>query len=170
MGWLDRPDLTGLLWGGLYAFLGSLVPVLFIVFAYKTGRVSDLHMSNPQERQIPYLIGLAVTGVAWLLVRRYAMSPLLEDLILCHIAVMIGLTAWNYFQLVSAHIASLTAIALYTGAAIGPAAGLLLSPVVALMIYIRYFLKRHTRGELVLGLVTGIAAFGLLGLLGAFRP
>lgn len=167
MSWLDRPGLAGLAWGALYGFLASLLPVLFVVYSYRTGRVSDMHMSDPQERQAPYLIGLVGAGVAWLLVRQFAGAPLLQGLVLCHIAVMIGLTAWNYLQLISAHIASLAAIALYAGIGIGPVAGLLLAPVVVLMIYVRFYLKRHTRGELVLGLFTGAAAIAVLVVLGA---
>jgi len=168
MGWLDHRSLAGLLWGALYGFLASLLPVLFVVYSYRLGRVSDLHMTNPKERQIPYLIGLAGAAIAWFLVRSYAAAPLLQGLILCHIAVMTGLTLWNYFRLISAHVASLTAIALYAAVALGPLAGLLIAPVVAVIFYVRYYLKRHTRGELVLGLATGIGAVAVLVLTGVY--
>lgn len=169
MGWLDRPGPVGFAWGFLYGFIASLLPVLFILVMVRTGKVSDMHMSDPRERQVPYLLGLAATGFAWWLVRTFAGTPMLEGLVLCHIAVMIGLTAWNYLRLISAHIASLAAIALYAGIALGPAAGLALLPVVGLMFYIRYYLKRHTLAELVLGLATGVAAIGILAFAGAFR-
>jgi hypothetical protein len=169
MGWLDRPGLVGLSWGFLYGFLASLLPIVFVVYSYRAGRVSDLHMSNPQERQAPYLIGLAGAGLAWLLVRAYAGSPLLQGLVLCHIVLTVGLTMWNFFHLISAHAASLTAIALYAGIVLGLPAGLLLAPLVGLIFYVRYYLRRHTLGELVLGLATGAAAVGLLAATGAFR-
>jgi hypothetical protein len=161
LGWLDR-GIAGFAWGFLYGFLASLLPVLYILYLYRTGRVSDMHVSNPQERQRPYLLGLAITVLAWLIVRAYAGAPLLEGLVLSHIVVNLGLMAWNYYRLISAHVASLTAIALYAALAVGPGAGLLLAPVVALMFYVRLFLKRHTLGELLLGLATGAAAIGLL--------
>ena len=166
MGWLDYRSPGGLLWGALYGFLASLLPVLFVVYSYRRGRVSDIHMSDPKERQIPYLIGLAGALIAWYLVRTYAAASLLQGLVLCHIIVMIGLTLWNHYKLISAHVASLAAIVLYTGLTVGPAAGMALAPVVGLIFYVRYYLKRHTRGELVLGLATGAGAIGLLALLG----
>ncbi|HUF37207.1 MAG TPA: hypothetical protein VMN57_01680 [Anaerolineales bacterium] len=168
MSWLDRPGITGLSWGALYGSLASLLPVLFVVYAYKTGQVSDMHMSDPRERHVPYLIGLLGAGLAWGLVRAYAAAPLLQDLVLTHIAVMLGLTAWNYFKLVSAHVASLAAIALFAGLAVGPGAGWMLAPLVVLILIVRRYLKRHTRGELILGLFTGAAAVIVLAQIGAY--
>jgi hypothetical protein len=166
-GWLDHRSLSGLMWGALYGFLASLVPVLFVVWAYKRGLVSDMHMSDPRERQVPYLIGLAGAALSWYLVGRFADGPLLQGLIACHIVLLIALALWNLFKLVSAHVASLTAIALYFILVGYTAAGLVLAPVVAMMFYVRHYLRRHTMSELVLGLVTGVLAVAVLLLVGA---
>jgi hypothetical protein len=169
MALLDSPDLNGFLWGAAYGILASLLPVLYVVYLYKAGRVGDLHMSDPGERHIPYLVGLAGVLLAWLLVWTFAGLPLLQNLIFCHFIVMLTLAALNYYRLISAHVASLTAITVYSGLSLSVQVGLYMLPLVGLTIYVRRFLKRHTIGELASGLVAGVAAvllvmaFGVLG-------
>ncbi len=169
MALLERPDITGFLWGALYGVAASLLPVLFVVYLHRTGRVGDLHMSDPGERHLPYLVGLAGALLAWLLVRANAGLPLLQNLIFVHFVVMLALAALNYYRLISAHVASMTAITLYSGVSLSVQVGLYMLPLVGLTIYVRRFLKRHTIGELVTGLVAGVGvvlllmAFGVLG-------
>lgn len=167
--WLDSPDLTTLLLGALYGILASLLPVLFVVYLYKKGKVSDIHMSNKNERYIPYLIGLVGALIAYLLVGAWADAPLLQSLILTHIAVMIALAVFNYIQLFSAHVATVTALTIYAGFTFGFLASIYLSPLIIITFYIRRFLKRHTYVELVGGFLLGVGSTFLIAAFGAFR-
>jgi hypothetical protein len=166
MAWLDRQEFESLLWGALYGILASLLPVLFVVYLYKTGRVGDLHMSDPRERHIPYLIGLVGALLAWYFVWAFADLPLLQNLIFCHFVVMLTLAALNYYRLISAHVASLTAITVYSGVSVSLQVGLYILPLVGLTICVRRFLKRHTTGELVTGFAAGAGAVLLMMALG----
>ena len=49
------PFWPGLGWAAVYGFLVSLAPILFVLYLLKTGRITELHMSNTRERSIPYL-------------------------------------------------------------------------------------------------------------------
>jgi hypothetical protein len=162
MAWLDRQGPVSLLWGALYGILASLLPVLFVVYLYKTGRVGDLHMSDPRERHLPYMIGLVGALLAWYLVMTHAQLPLLQNLIFCHFVVMLTLAGLNYYRLISAHVASLTAITVYSGVSLSLQVGLFILPLVGLTIYVRRFLKRHTAGELVTGVAAGVGAVLLM--------
>ncbi len=168
MAWTDRRSMTRLLWAGLYGFLASLLPVLYLVYLYKKGRVRDIHVSSTEERRIPYLVGLAGAVIAFGMVRVWGNSPLLSNLILSHLALMVILTAANAAWLISAHVAAVTALTILTGMAFGSVFSLILLPLIPLTFYIRRYLKRHTSAELYSGLLVGAGIVLLLAATGAY--
>jgi hypothetical protein len=168
MAWTDRRTLAGLLWAALYGFLASLLPVLYLVYLYKMGRVRDIHVSSIEERQIPYLVGLAGAVIAFFMVRAWGHSPLLTNLILSHLALMVVLTAANAVWLISAHVAAVTTLTLLSGMVYGFVFSLLLLPLIPLTFYIRRYLKRHTSAELYSGLFVGAGIVILLAATGAY--
>jgi len=168
MAWTDRRTITGLLWAALYGFLASLLPVLYLVCLYKLGRIRDIHVSSTEERRIPYLVGLAGAVIAFFMVRAWGHSPLLSNLILSHLALMLVLTAANAVWLISAHVATVTALTLLTGLVFGFIFSLFLLPLIPLTFYIRRYLKRHTPGELYSGLFVGAGIVTLLAATGAY--
>jgi len=169
MALVDRPDWVGFFWGGLYGILASLLPVLYVVYLYKQGRISDLHMSDPGERHIPYIIGLAGALLAWLPVAAYAGMPLLQNLIFCHFIVMLSVAIVNYYRLISAHVASMTAITIYSGLSLGIQVGLYILPLIGITFYVRRYLRRHTMGELAGGLAIGAAAVVFMVVAGVIK-
>jgi hypothetical protein len=164
-GWLDTRSWLGLGLAAVYGVLASLLPVLFVVFLLKRGKISDIHMSNTRERHIPYLIGLAGAGLAYFLVQAIDATPLLASFILVHIIVMVFLTVINFFWLISAHVASATALTVFAGIFLGWVTSYLLVPLIAVTFVVRRFLKRHTLGELIFGLLVGAIAGYFVGTL-----
>jgi hypothetical protein len=162
MAWADRPSLISLWWAALYGVLAQLLPVLYVVYLYKTGRVQDIHVSSPEERRIPYLVGLLGAVISLALVRTFADLPLLTNLILAHLMMMLVLTIANTIWLVSAHVSTITALTLLAGQAFGGIFALILFPFIPLTFYIRRYLKRHTIGELISGLVFGAGSVFVL--------
>ncbi|MCB9136029.1 MAG: hypothetical protein H6636_11420 [Anaerolineales bacterium] len=158
MAWVDRPNLFGLAWAALYGFLAHLLPVLYLVYLYKNGKVYDIHVSSPAERRIPYRVGLAGAFVSFLIIRLWANMPLLTNLILIHVLIMLVLALANELWLISAHVATITALTIQTGLVFGSLFSLLMFPLIPLTFYVRRYLKRHTLGELVSGLVVGLGS------------
>ena len=166
--WVETSSIEGLLQAALYGTLASLLPVLAVVYLYKTGRVSDLHMSDQSERHIPYLIGLTGALGAFLILRAWGGNSLLTNLILTHFVAMAILTVVNPFWLISAHVTSVTALLFFARYHFGTDTAMALLPLVGLTFYVRWFLKRHTMIELVSGLLAGWLAVSLLVQFGVF--
>lgn len=163
MAWVDRPSLTGLGWAALYGFLAHLLPVLYLVYLYKLGRVYDIHVSTPAERRIPYRVGLGGALLSYGLVLLWADMPLLSNLILIHVIMMLVLALANEMWLISAHVSAITALTLLVGQVFGAAFSLIMLPLIPLTFYIRRYLKRHTLGELISGFVLGVGSVWVLG-------
>ncbi|NUM47390.1 MAG: hypothetical protein HUU38_22035 [Anaerolineales bacterium] len=167
MAWVDRPNLSGVAWAAVYGFLAHLLPVLYLVYLYKMGKVYDIHVSSPAERRIPYRVGLGGAIVSYLIVRLWADMPLLANLILIHLLIMLVLALANELWLISAHVATITALTLLVGQVFGALFSLILLPLIPLTFFIRRYLKRHTLGELISGLFLGVGSVLVLAALNA---
>lgn len=168
MAWEDQASFSSLAWAAVYGLFASLLPVLYVVYLYKSGQVRDLHVSNPAERRIPYLVGLAGAAFSFALVNAWGGSPLLSNLILSHVVLMASLALINFRWLISAHLASVTALTLMTAYTFGLSSGLILLPFVPLTFYVRRYLKRHTSGELTSGVLLGSAIVLFLAAAGLY--
>ena len=51
----------------LYFCIAVLMPVLYVVWAVRTGQISDFHMSNRRERVAPFVVSLVCGLSAWIL-------------------------------------------------------------------------------------------------------
>ena len=165
MAWADHPAADSLLWAALYGLLAHLLPVLSVVYLHKIGRVHDIHVSSPEERRTPYRIGLMGAILTFVVVRTWAELPLLTNLILSHLVIMLVLALANTVWLISAHVSAIMALTLLAGQAFGAVFSFILFPFVVLTFYIRRYLKRHTFGELVSGLVVGAGSVLLLSIM-----
>jgi hypothetical protein len=149
--------------------LGRLVPLLVVVYFLKTGRVSDLHMKNKDERHIPYLIGIICAVIALIVASMYSQSQLLRSLIVCNIITLAALGFINVYWLVSSHAASITLATLFVGLVFGGTVGVAMTPLVGITLFSRLILKRHTVAQLGAGIIVGaapvliLANFGYIG-------
>ena len=167
--WAELPFWPGFVWGATFGSLISLVPVLVVVYLLKTGRVSDLHMRHQHERHLPYLISFAGAVLALLVTLAVDGSPLLRGLALCNVVGLGALGIINVYWLISNHSATIMMAAAFVGTAFGTLAGLTLTPLVALTIWARLSLRRHTPAQLIAGLLVGAAPVLILANLGYLR-
>jgi hypothetical protein len=161
-----RPAWSGLAWGALHGVLVSLLPILFIVYRLKTGRIADLHMRNRRERNLPYLVGTGCSLIALVIAHRFGAPRLLQALLICNVAGLALLGLINTVWQISSHVASVTSAALFARLAFGAFVGNALLPFVALTFLARLFLRRHTIAQLVAGLALGAAPVLTLSSLG----
>lgn len=155
--WLSAPFWPGLAWGALHGVLVSLVPILFIIYLLKTGRIADLHMMDRRERNLPYLVGACCSIAALLLVHVLRGPELLRALLISNVAGLALLGLINTVWQVSSHVASITSAVLFSAFAFGRLVGLALAPLVVVTFVARLFLRRHTTAQLVAGLALGAA-------------
>ena len=123
---------SGLAWGAGYGILLCGIPMSFVAYLLKTGRVSDLHLHNKGERHIPYLLTLVGALVALLLVVMFDGPPLLFSLLICNIIGLAALGIINIYWLISNHAASIMLFVTFAGFVFGPRVALALLPLVIL--------------------------------------
>lgn len=160
LGWARSSFWIGVMWGALYGFFVSLAPVLVVVYLLKTGRVSDIHIRDRRQRHIPYLA--AVTGAAMVCLLAFLLEapPVIQALTAGTLIGLSILALVNIFWLISNHMASISMAVVFLGVILQPVVGLALSPLVGLVFFARWRLRRHTLAQLFAGMATGVATVG----------
>lgn len=165
----ELPFWRALAWAALYGFIVSLVPILFILFLLRTGRIAELHMSSTRERHLPYLSAIFCAVLAYLLINLANGPALMRCLTLFNIVELVMLAIINVFWLISIHATGITATLMIVGLVFGWTAGFaIVFPFVVAVCAVRLYLKRHTPWQLAAGLALGVATVSSLSLTGCF--
>ncbi|MFM8321173.1 MAG: hypothetical protein ACKOC5_09690 [Chloroflexota bacterium] len=174
--WKQHGFWPGALRGLVFGALVSLAPLILVVYLYKTGRISDLHMSRSlSQRHLPYLaaflsaLAAFLVFAAWEGLRRPGL-PALTGLAACSTVCLGLLGVINRAWLISNHTASIMLAALYTVFLYGAPAAWLILPLVALVIWSRWLLDKHTPLQMAAGLLVGAAPVIILAGLGWLTP
>lgn len=162
------PMPQALFWAALYGFMVSLLPILFVFWLLKTGRVAELHMSNTKERHLPYisavLCAVVLYGIVWLLDG----PELMKCLALFNIVTLSILGIINSFWLISFHATAITAAWAIIFLTYGRPASIIVAVLVVLVVFVRLYLKRHTLSQIIAGIALGISSVLLLTEFGCF--
>lgn len=162
------PMPQALFWAALYGFMVSLLPILFVLWLLKTGRVAELHMSNTKERHLPYisavLCAAVLYGIVWLLDG----PELMKCLALFNIVTLSILGIINSFWLISFHATAITAAWAIIFLTFGRQASIIVAVLVVLVVIVRLYLKRHTLSQIIAGIALGISSVLLLTEFGCF--
>ncbi|MBA3871574.1 MAG: hypothetical protein H0X30_20705 [Anaerolineae bacterium] len=147
--------LQGLMWALTYAILVCLMPILFIAWRVHSGKISDLHMKERQERLIPFAVSIVCAILAWEVLRLMnapSILPLIAAITLVELIVMLVITfAWQ----ISMHAMSISVAVVATGIVFGAAPALFVSPLLPLVGAARLRLQRHTLAQVIAGAVVG---------------
>lgn len=141
-------------WTAVYLLVAALMPAGYVVWLFRRGKISDLHMNKREERFGPMLvmIGGAVTG--WLLLS-WGGAPRV-------LLVLAGAQALNAFIFywitlhwkISQHTSSIAALTVLFCIVQGRV-GIVLLPVVLLVAWARVVLRRHTTPQTMAGAALG---------------
>ena len=159
---------SGLTWGFVYIALVVGIPMVVLVYLLKTGRVGDLHMRKRGERHLPYAVTFAGALTATVVVALAQGPPTLLSLLVWNVVGVAILGIVNVFWLISNHSASIVLAASFASFVFGPIVGLACLPLVAVILWARLVLKRHTVAQLLAGMVVGVgpvlvlASYGLI--------
>lgn len=168
LSWHQLSFWNGLFWAAVYGFWVSLMPILFVAHRLRTGQISDLHMNTTQERRLPYLVSVAGSLIALIIIVAFDGPQLLLCLSIFSIIELGLLALINDFWKISIHAASIAAAALIVSLVFGIGAGLLLVPLVIVVCYVRLYLHRHTVAQVVAGLTLGVVTPLVLTQFGCF--
>jgi membrane-associated phospholipid phosphatase len=162
------PLAQALPWAATYIFVVSVLPILFVLWLLKTGRISELHMSDTGERHWPYLIAVVCGFIIYGLVVIFDGPQLLKCLAVFNIITLAVLGVINVWWLISFHATAIAAAWTITGLVFGWPASLLVLPFVIGVVVVRLYLKRHTVTQVVAGLALGVIAVWSLTWVGCF--
>lgn len=166
--WSELPFWRGSLHAVIFGSLSSLLPLGYILLLLKRGVISDIHLSNSKDRKVPYILGVLGATLAYVVLRAMGSSIIFLNYIITNIIGLASLAIINSRWLISAHTSTISAITTFAGFAFTFSVALALSPLVILTAIIRFYLKRHTIGELISGAIIGIGSVLVLALLGMF--
>ena len=166
--WSVLPFWEGLFWAAVYGFWVSLMPMLVVAYMLKTGRISDLHMSNTRERRIPYLTSVLGSLIASAIIHFFEGPELLRCLAIFSTLELAALALITNFWLISIHASAIAAVTMISGLVFGWWTLILLLPVVVIVCWVRLYLRRHTFQQVVAGLSLGVITVWLLVPIGCF--
>lgn len=159
MGWWP-----GLGWAVMHGVLISLLPIAYVVYLLQTGQISDITMTR-SERRIPYLVG---TLFSILVIVILLIFPVSKGLLCLSMVEAISLAAMglinNYWK-ISNHSTAVAAAALISGSFFGVWVGWSLVAVLAFVVFLRLYLRRHTPMQLVAGILLALIVVAGLGCL-----
>lgn len=169
--WQEASFWPGLVHALAYGAMISLLPVVLVVYLLKKGKVDDLHMSlAPEQRRIPYLVAFLGALAAFLLLYAWGRSPLLITLAACNVIGLAALGLMNNLWLVSNHSASVMMVAAFSVYVFGLKSAIWSIPLVAVVIWSRWLLRKHTLPQLALGLLVGAAPVFIFAGIGWLQP
>lgn len=142
-------------WAILYVSCIALLPLLYILYGLRTGRILDVSMAR-DERHLPYLIGFVGALLAWLAMRAGGAPDQLRCVTLFTVLGLGSLGLINTAWQISHHAASSTGMTLLLGAMYGPGVGWALVPLVLLVWAARIYLRRHTPAQVAAGALVSV--------------
>lgn len=143
------------LWGVGYLALAVLLPTLYVAWLVRRGEITDMQLPDRRQRLKPYCVAIACMGLAALALQ-WAQAPrLLQQIALINVvqsaALLLATLRWK----ISAHCASMGALAVLTWALFG-AGSLPFYAAVPAVAWARVRLKRHDVMQVLAGAMLGV--------------
>jgi membrane-associated phospholipid phosphatase len=153
----DAPSKEqALLWAFIYIALVCVLPVVYIAWMVRRGKITDIHMKVRQQRIRPFIVSMVCTTIAWWTLR-FLGAPSVVPLFALFSFVQIAVTAlitlvWQ----ISMHAMSISGATIATAFLFGIAPALLTIPLVVLVGAARLKLGRHTPAQVLVGTGLGV--------------
>ncbi len=155
-------EAAGTYWYGMAYFLLAIpLPLAYVIWLLKSGRVSDFHLPNRRDRRVPFALTIAcalaaVALLPWFGAPRDFMAPMVTALLQTLVLFLVTLV-WQ----ISIHTSVTTGLVTFAVLALGSEAALL-ALLVPLVAWARLHLERHNMAQVVAGSLLGLATFGTL--------
>ena len=143
------------LWAAIYAILISLIPVVYVGWMVKIGKISDIHMQHRRERIRPFLVSIVCTTLAWWILRFMGAPPVLPLVAMISVVQIAATALITLVWQISMHTMSFAGLTMASVLVYGLGIAWLLVPLLMLVSAARYNLKRHTGAQLIAGTFVG---------------
>ncbi len=149
-------EAQALTWALVYGVLVCLMPLLYVAWMVRRGRITDIHMQVRQQRMRPFLVSLLCTTVAWWVLRFMGTPPVLPLFALFSLVQIAVIALVSLVWQISMHAMSISGAVVAALAFFGLIPALLLLPLVLLVGAARLKLERHTPAQVIAGAAVGI--------------
>lgn len=160
---------AALLFAGLFALAVCILPMCFVAYMVRIGKIGDMHMRHSNERFVPYSIAIVAGALNLLIALHYNASPVIVLITLVGIIELAIILLGTFFSHISLHAMATTSIVSATAIVYGLDAALVYVPLLLLVVLARLVLKRHTPPQIMqgtlIGLLTPLAVVAAVGLL-----
>ena len=160
---------AALIFAGLFALSVCILPMCFVAYMVRIGKIGDMHMRQSSERYVPYSIAIVAGSLNLLIALHFEASPVIALVTLVSIIELSIILLGTFFSHISLHAMAITSIVAATAIVYDLGAALAYVPLLLLVVLARLVLKRHTplqimQGTLI-GLLTPLAVVAVVGLL-----
>ena len=142
-------------WALVYVALVCVLPIAYIAYMVKCGKITDIHMRLRHQRLRPLIVSVGCTAIAWWTLRLLGAPSVVQQFGLfsvIQIGIMMLITlVWQ----ISIHAISISGATIATGIIFGLIPALLTLPLVVLVGAARLKLKRHTLSQVIAGTIIG---------------
>ena len=151
---LAEGSLNIWLWMIFYLAVVIGIPVVYLLWLVKKGKITDFHIKVRSQRVRPMLFMIACSIFAWMVMQIGSGLVVMKILALAGTFLMMFLLLVTLWWKISGHSTAVSAFSVFCIGYFGPAALpiLLLIPIV---VWSRLRLKRHSLGQTIAGLFTG---------------
>ena len=162
-----RDPLEALAYAAVFALSVCILPICFIAYMVRIGKIGDLLMRRSQERYLPYsvaIVGNIVAGGVYLAFGAHAALLLVALVSLIELTIML---LGTFICHISLHAMAMASVIAATAIMYSFGESLAFLPLLLLVALARLVLKRHTPLQILLGALIGaltpLAVVALLG-------
>jgi hypothetical protein len=168
----DAPSSDkAVLWAFIYIVMLALVPILYILFQVRRGNITDMHMPERSERIRPFVVSIFSAIAASVLLKAADASALMMWFVLSSLIQLFVMIVITRVWKISIHMIGITGMVITVGVMFGLVPALILLPLVPIVGVARLNLHRHTRSQVIAGIIVGgISVSSLLALASILEP
>jgi hypothetical protein len=144
-----------LVWSLAYGIIVCLMPILYIGWMVRRGKISDLHMQHRQERLLPFLVSMLCAVLAWYVLVQLDAPPVLPLLAAVTLVELVIMALVSLVWQISMHAMSISVAVVATGIVFGLAPAVVVLPLVPLVGTARLRLHRHSLAQVIAGVFVG---------------
>ncbi len=146
------------MWAGVYVLLAMVVPLIYLIWLVRRGKVTDLNLHLREQRQGPFIVTLAGAAAAWVVLTLGGAPQILRLLAAASVAQTLLVFLITLRWKISVHTSTAAGMTVLVWSVVGKAAAPLVITI-PLIAWSRVKLRRHTFWQTVAGMVLGCLIF-----------
>jgi hypothetical protein len=150
------------LWAGLAVLFCVVIPYTVLLGMAAKGRVLDQHLVVREQRRAPLLAALASVIVGLLVLAGLEAPRPVLALVVAMLAGLGAMTVVSHWYKASFHLAVAGGVTVIIGLVLGWSAAVPLAALLSAIAWARLRAGRHSRGQVLVGLVVGAAAAAIV--------